>query len=71
MEFLQARILEWVAPVPSPEDLPNPGMEEVLLHWRQIQLLSHQQSPVLFKVELITESEFPGSKGEKGQYDEV
>ena len=26
MEILQARILEWVA-CPTPEDLPNPGLE--------------------------------------------
>ena len=26
-EILQARILEWVDPFPSPGDLPNPGME--------------------------------------------
>ena len=25
--ILQARILEWVEPFPSPGDLPNPGIE--------------------------------------------
>ena len=33
--ILQARILEWVA-IPSPGDLPDPGIEPGLLHCRQI-----------------------------------
>ena len=40
--ILQAKILEWVWPFPSPGDLPNPG----LLHCRQILYhLSHQGRP--------------------------
>ena len=40
--ILQPRILEWVA-MPTPEDLPNPGIEPVplLLHWLLLLLLSH------------------------------
>ena len=42
--ILQARILEWVV-FPSPEDLPNPGIEPGL-HCRQILYhLNHQGSP--------------------------
>jgi len=29
--ILQARILEWVA-IPSPEDLPDPGIKPVVSH---------------------------------------
>jgi len=45
MGILQARILKWVAMLP-PGDLPNPGIEPSLLHWRQILYhLSHQGIP--------------------------
>ena len=40
--ILQARILEWVA-IPSPGDIPNPGIEQGSQHCRQILYhLSHQ-----------------------------
>jgi len=56
MGILQARILEWAAmpstrgilptqwvAMPSSRDLPNPGIEPGLPHWRQILYhLSHQ-----------------------------
>ena len=34
-EISQARILEWIA-IPSPGNLPDPGIEPGLLHCRQI-----------------------------------
>ena len=44
--ILQARILEWVALLPSPCDLPNSGMHRSLLYYREILYhLSHQGSP--------------------------
>ena len=43
--ILQAKILEGL-PFPPPGDLPDPGIESGLLHWRQIlYCLSHQGSP--------------------------
>ena len=43
--ILQARILEWL-PFPSPEDLPDPGIEPGLLHCKQILYqLSYEGSP--------------------------
>ena len=49
--IFQARILEWVA-IPSPGDLPNPGIKPCLLcllHWQADSLpLSHLGSPELF-----------------------
>ena len=44
--ILQARILEWGLPFPSPGDLPDPGIKPGLLHYRRILYhLSHQESP--------------------------
>ena len=44
--ILQARILEWVA-IPSPRDLPDPGLNPGLLHCRQILYhQNHQGSPI-------------------------
>ena len=49
--IFQARILEWVA-IPSPGDLPSPGIKQrlfCLLHWQADSLsLSHLGSPELF-----------------------
>ena len=43
--ILHTRILEWVA-IPSPGELPNPGIEPSLLHCRRfLYQLSHQGSP--------------------------
>ena len=43
--IFQARILEWVAIIFS-RDLPHPGLNSGLLHYRQIlYCLSHQGSP--------------------------
>ena len=45
--IFQARILEWVA-IPSPGDLPYPGIKLGLLHGKQILYqLSYEGSPVM------------------------
>ena len=44
MGILQTRILEWVA-MPSPGDLPNPGIDQGLPHCRWILYqLSHKEA---------------------------
>ena len=48
--ILQARILEWVA-IPSPEDLPNPGIEPRSQLYRKILYhLTHQGSQMNYVV---------------------
>ena len=55
--ILQARILEWL-PFPSPEDLPNPGIEPKPLKAPAMQVdslpLSHQGSPKMWCVYIYT-----------------
>ena len=44
--IFQARVLEWGA-LPSPEDLPDPGIKLGLLHcWQTLYHLSHQGTDV-------------------------
>ena len=46
--ILQAGILEWL-PLPTPGNLPNPGINLCLLHWQAASFpLHHLGSPILY-----------------------
>ena len=63
-KILQARVLEWVA-IPSPGDLPDPGIEPASPTLQAISLpLSHQGSPFRLKVTFFKMSTSKGTERE-------
>ena len=63
--IVQATILEWVA-IPSPGDLPNPGIEPKFPQLQVDCLLSEKLRKPMFSAELLTKYIFIENK-----YDEI